>query len=182
MRLACFGRAQYFFGASAQTALSAYGAAFKANAHGLQFGAACFGFVCAIAWTLVNRGSTYWQENWERKADQAQSQIGLSVELFPPPDRQPEIVEGWTWRAKHFPVSGAVIAFSVFTILVWFGLIVAATPLPTFFHVYIYGYLNDILIFIVTLACAAAIIIFSSRSGRLDKLRRWLLRKGRLPP
>jgi len=26
---------------------------------------ACFGFVCSVAWSLVNRGSKYWQENWE---------------------------------------------------------------------------------------------------------------------
>ena len=23
---------------------------------------ACFGFVCSVAWSLVNRGSKYWQE------------------------------------------------------------------------------------------------------------------------
>jgi hypothetical protein len=80
----------------------------------------------------VNRGSKYWQENWERKADRAQERIHLSVELFAPPERQPVIDEGWLWRARHFSVSGAAIAFSDFTILVWIGLIYAATPLPTF--------------------------------------------------
>ena len=27
----------------------------------------CFGFICSLAWTLVNRGSKYWYENWEIK-------------------------------------------------------------------------------------------------------------------
>ena len=26
---------------------------------------ACFGMVCSCAWTLVNRGSKYWQEGWK---------------------------------------------------------------------------------------------------------------------
>lgn len=28
-----------------------------------------FGFVCSFAWTLVNRGSKYWQEQWETKVE-----------------------------------------------------------------------------------------------------------------
>jgi hypothetical protein len=170
-------RSLFFWGFST-TALVAYGAAFKAKATDLQFGAGCVGLVCAVAWTLVNRGSKYWQENWERKADQAQSKLELSVELFAPPERQPEIREGWLWRAKHFSVSGATIAFSDFTILVWLGLMLAATPLPTFFP----GCLKDIGIFIVTLVFASAILIFSSRSGRLNRLRLWLLMMGRFRP
>lgn len=165
-------RSLFFWGFST-TALTAYGAAFSAKATDLQFGAGCVGLICAIAWTLVNRGSKYWQENWERKADQAQSRIGLSVELFPPPERQPRLVEGWFWRAKHFSVSGVAIAFSDFTVLVWIGLILAATPLPTIFP----GYLKVIGISIVTVLFAVAILIFSSRSGRLNTLRQWLLRK-----
>ena len=29
----------------------------------------CIGFVLSFAWYLVNRGSKYWQENWERHVD-----------------------------------------------------------------------------------------------------------------
>jgi hypothetical protein len=29
---------------------------------------ACFGMVCSCAWTLVNRGSKYWQEAWENES------------------------------------------------------------------------------------------------------------------
>jgi hypothetical protein len=33
----------------------------------LRIPLACFGMVCSWAWTLVNRGSKYWQEAWEAK-------------------------------------------------------------------------------------------------------------------
>lgn len=29
------------------------------------FAVACLGFVFSLAWFLVNRGSKFWQENWE---------------------------------------------------------------------------------------------------------------------
>jgi hypothetical protein len=163
-------RSLFFWGFSA-TALAAYGGALHAKATGFQFGAGCVGLVCATAWTLVNRGSKYWQENWERKADLAQVPIQLSVELFAAPERQPAIREGWLWRAKHFSVSGATIAFSDFTVLVWLGLILAATPL----RVCIPLWAKEAGIFIVTFAFVVAILVFSSRSGRLDGLRRRLL-------
>lgn len=35
----------------------------------ILFAVECVGLVCAIAWSLVNEGSKYWQENWEQYVD-----------------------------------------------------------------------------------------------------------------
>lgn len=35
----------------------------------LSFVVCCIGFVLSTAWYLVNRGSKYWQENWEQHVD-----------------------------------------------------------------------------------------------------------------
>lgn len=39
------------------------------NLKGLDFLLANVGFVASVAWFLVNRGSKYWQEQWETKVD-----------------------------------------------------------------------------------------------------------------
>jgi hypothetical protein len=41
---------------------------------------ACFGLVCSFAWTLVNRGSKYWQEAWETKVERFEFPVtGVSL-------------------------------------------------------------------------------------------------------
>jgi lipopolysaccharide export LptBFGC system permease protein LptF len=49
----------------------------------------CVGFFLALGWYLVNRGSKYWQENWERHVDVLETHVvgplykaTLSKELF----------------------------------------------------------------------------------------------------
>lgn len=35
----------------------------------------CLGLVLSVAWYLVNRGSKFWQENWERHVDILEDEI-----------------------------------------------------------------------------------------------------------
>src|SRR5215472_13152802 len=35
----------------------------------------CLGFLLSLGWYLVNRGSKYWQENWERHVDLLETKI-----------------------------------------------------------------------------------------------------------
>jgi len=121
-------RSLFFWGFTA-TALAGYGAAFHAKRPGLQFGAACFGLACGMAWTLVNRGSKYWQLVWETKVKAAQEDAALTLELFSPKNGEPMVPETWVWGAKHLSVSGIAIAFSDFSVLVWLGLILEATSI-----------------------------------------------------
>ena len=45
--------------------------------HNGQIVVACFGFVCSFAWTLLNRGSKYWQEAWETKTERKEREVLL---------------------------------------------------------------------------------------------------------
>jgi hypothetical protein len=76
---------------------------------------ACFGAICALAWSLVNRGSKYWQENWESKAEEAA--IGyLGEPLF----GRPEPIHRPTWLgAKRFSVTDLTAGLSDFVCIGW---------------------------------------------------------------
>lgn len=92
----------------------------------------CFGCVCSWAWVLINKGSRYWQENWERKVNDRQSNVvGL---LFRPESEQPrrrtrEIwagrKQGLTWMAtsvwsgSRYAPARVVIALSMYVALMW---------------------------------------------------------------
>lgn len=42
---------------------------------GLSFLISCIGLVLSFGWYLVNRGSKYWQENWERHVDMLETEV-----------------------------------------------------------------------------------------------------------
>ncbi len=83
----------------------------------LAFALACFGFVCSIAWSLVNRGSKYWQENWESIVASLEDEI--TGTLFK--DRAPQQKKGIWLTSRQFSVSKVTVALSDFTCLIWFG-------------------------------------------------------------
>ncbi|MDE1330439.1 hypothetical protein [Vibrio aestuarianus] len=83
----------------------------------LAFALACFGFVCSIAWSLVNRGSKYWQENWESIVANIEDEI--TGELFKYRARQQK--KGTWLTSRQFSVSKVTIALSDFTCLIWFA-------------------------------------------------------------
>jgi hypothetical protein len=78
---------------------------------------ACFGFVCSLAWTLVNRGSKYWQENWEQKVEVIEPEV-VGV-LF---GKQELREHKGPFSGFRFSVSRLTIALSDFAVLVWIGL------------------------------------------------------------
>jgi hypothetical protein len=86
----------------------------------------CVGSVLSMAWYLTNRGSKYWQENWERHVDALEDEIvgplyktTLSEEEFPFLKLH---------RGYPFSVSKINQLVSLFVTLVWFGLAVRAFP------------------------------------------------------
>jgi cell division protein FtsW (lipid II flippase) len=54
---------------------------FGTNAPWLPIVIVALGFVCSVAWTLANRGSKSWQEEWENKVE-AIEQLELGMPLF----------------------------------------------------------------------------------------------------
>ena len=77
-------RALFFWGfiAAALVAL----ATLKGQDQVLSLLVSGFGMVCSLAWTLANRGSKYWQEQWESKIEAVEDQITgpLFKEEVPP--------------------------------------------------------------------------------------------------
>lgn len=70
-------RATYFW-AFIGAALVGYFAALNAlkdPTSDVLFAINCLGFVFSVAWYFANRGSKYWQENWERHVDMLENQV-----------------------------------------------------------------------------------------------------------
>lgn len=61
-----FGKRSLFFWGFISAAFVGYAALRQSE---LRIVVACFAMVCSWAWTLVNRGSKYWQESWETKVE-----------------------------------------------------------------------------------------------------------------
>lgn len=87
----------------------------------------CIGLILSAAWHLVNRGSKYWQENWERHVDV------LAEKVIGPLYRTTLSREDWAIIKPHsgFPFSVSRInqIVSLFITILWFGLAVRAFPL-----------------------------------------------------
>lgn len=84
----------------------------------------CIGLVLALGWYLVNRGSKFWQNNWERHVDTLENEFmgplyktTISNADFP-----------WLkfWEGYPYSVSKINQLISLFVVLVWFGLTVAS--------------------------------------------------------
>jgi hypothetical protein len=161
-----FWKRSTFFWAFSTTAVGAYG---FANGHpGLQFAAGCFGIVCAVIWSLVNRGSKYWQLVWERKVEVVQ-QEAIHLDLFSK-RANPTVEQSWKWGAMHFSVSALATALSDFTVILWFGLIVRASALGP--HISS-GY-AEIALALVTIIYLAVVMAWCNRNEENQK--RWLWR------
>jgi hypothetical protein len=68
-----WSRALFFWG-FISAAFIAY-AASLGKSETLPLLIASFGMVCSFAWTLLNRGSKYWQESWEQKIERAEKDV-----------------------------------------------------------------------------------------------------------
>lgn len=76
---------------------------------------ACFGVVCSFAWTLLNRGSKYWQESWEQKVEKLAKIEGENFFT----EEEGVLDKGWWLSARKYSVSKLVIAFSDYLCLLW---------------------------------------------------------------
>jgi hypothetical protein len=112
-----FWKRSIFFWGFIAAAFLAYGTVFEKNNDAAQL-ISCFGFVCSVAWTLLNRGGKYWYEAWEQKV--AAAQIGaLGVPLF---TNVEDVIPNCWWGAARFSCSRLTIALSDFVVLTWLAL------------------------------------------------------------
>lgn len=89
----------------------------------------CIGFVFSLSWFLANRGSKFWQENWENHVDMLENEkIGplyKTVLRRPAPE---EFLEKWVDGPLPISVSKINQWVSLFTILIWVALIANVMP------------------------------------------------------
>ncbi len=114
-------RSLFFWGFIASTFV-AYTYIFEKSSF-IAFVIACFGFVCSVAWVLVNRGSKRWQENWESIIDEIEEEVssvyGIEEDITGSLFRRRGEVKYSPFAAGEFSVSKITIILSCFTSFIW---------------------------------------------------------------
>jgi hypothetical protein len=124
IEIGLFWQRSIFFWGFIAAAFVAYGVLVKEPDKEIALAISCFGLVCSIAWTLMNRGSKYWQVAWEAKLNSVEGgALGRSVYS----NIEPNTDQGF-WGAWRYSVTRLTIALSDFTVLVWLALGLKASP------------------------------------------------------
>lgn len=90
---------------------------------------ACIGLIFSLAWFLTNRGSKYWQENWENHVDMLED--GITGPLYKTILHRPKeknILKRSIEGPAPFSVSQINQWVSLFTVVVWLPLIMNVLP------------------------------------------------------
>jgi len=118
LEIELFWKRSLFFWGFIASAFVGY-AALKQIGSDLSIVIACFGMVCSAVWSLVNRGSKYWQENWESKVEKIEQNV--TGPLFK--TQEPVQTKGIWLNARRYSVSKLAIALSDFTFLIWVSIV-----------------------------------------------------------
>lgn len=92
----------------------------------------CIGLLFTWAWFLVNRGSKYWQENWENHVDMLEDNITgplYKTVLKRPPEEEESIVERFITGPAPYSPSKINQWVAVFTLCIWLVLIAHLVPI-----------------------------------------------------
>jgi hypothetical protein len=130
---------------------------------------ACFGAVCAFAWTLITRGSKYWQESWENKVEQYEQPL---LGRFFAHEEPVQSYKGRWLRARRFSVSKISIGLSDYIFALWIALLSAevlrkflpASTLP------LLSVVGTSLFLLLSLAFAVCLFVYGRSSPRPDTL------------
>jgi hypothetical protein len=79
----------------------------------------CFGLICSISWSMINRGSKYWQEYWEKQVED--SEVEITGPLFSVDGNVQQ--KGLWLSARKFSPSKITIALSDYTSTLWLFLL-----------------------------------------------------------
>jgi hypothetical protein len=82
----------------------------------------CIGFLFSLSWYLVNRGSLYWQANWERMIEAIEE--SLEIEFYKSNLTVPEKVYELPFSWYPYSVGRINIIVSSFICVLWFCLII----------------------------------------------------------
>ena len=84
----------------------------------LRLSVVSFGLVCSIAWTLVNRGSKFWQDSWEKNVGSFEDHY-FGGTFFTKPRRDVKVA---LTTGGEFSVTRVTIILSYFVAFLWSAL------------------------------------------------------------
>lgn len=137
------------------------------------FSIACVGFVFSVAWFLVNRGSKFWQENWENHVDVLSENVAgpifktILCRKADAAHRKP--FSEWVIGPGAVSVSKVNQWVSVFTIVIWLflaGTVVLPLTAIGVRHIVVFAIT---LLFVVLLGCCTGTHLEEHRHQRIVK-------------
>lgn len=159
-------RAKYFWGFSAAIFAGYFLYLTKVQSHSdnIQFAIACIGLMFTYSWLLVNKGSKFWQNNWERHVDLLENEF--QGPLYKTVLLRSEVFQKTTFfsrftREYPFSVSKINQLLSAYLSGVWVvlgGVPFIKEQFPAFYgrihHLdMMYGALAVVIIFLIHVAC-----------------------------
>lgn len=129
----------------------------------------CVGFVFSVAWHCVNKGSKFWQENWENHVELLEDKVfgPLYKTLTKRPQRSSSIrrfIEDFFVAPRPFSVSKINQLVSTFMALVW-GLILFSSVGDICFSGCEIVWKKSIPVFLTLTTCAGFWIVGKSHEG-----------------
>ena len=118
-------RAAYFW-SLITAAFAGYFALITNNQKDLSLIVACIGFILSFSWYLVNRGSKYWQSNWERHVDCLEDKHNGPLYKTIVANNEFSIFKFWS--AYPFSVSRINQLVSLYISVIWLSLLVRSLP------------------------------------------------------
>ena len=177
-------RATYFwtFIGATMAGFLAIQASKAVNKQDLSVILSCLGFVFSFAWVCVNRGSKYWQENWEKHVDLLEDQVtGPLYKVTLSRNKHSGIMDSVNHLiAGPSPISVSKInqIISLYVSILWLSLLVYS--LPSFDFSQGVNKFYALIIGISFLSCILFLILGKSYSGGYYHIAR--LRKSRINP
>ncbi|PZD96977.1 hypothetical protein DNH61_04845 [Paenibacillus sambharensis] len=114
----------------------------------VQFLISCIGLVFSVAWYLVNRGSKYWQENWEALVGELEDEsLGPLYKTTIATSNRSDF---WNLVGRYsFSVSKINIILSLFVCVIW--ILLASKSLSSYFERFeLFDGMNLLLILLIS--------------------------------
>jgi len=129
LEIELFWRRSLFFWGFISAAFIALATSYGRHPY-LAIAVTCFGLICSLCWTLLNRGSKYWYEAWETKVEREEPNVmGMLFGRIESIKRNHPLV-----RARRYSVSKLLIVLSDYVLILWIAILayqlVAQIPWP----------------------------------------------------
>ncbi len=132
----------------------------------------CIGFIFSIAWYCVNRGSKYWQENWEAKITLIEEELDITLNNLQFKKEKNEADKKDFLGRRQFSVTRINSIVSIFICVIWAGIIIHHIPTACFSNIY---YDRKVLLILAPTLIASIAILVQVDSIQKDLSHNFLL-------